>query len=164
LQERLKRFEQDNTANPPPVEAEFRLDAGFGTYQNAALLIEMGYEIHTKPHNHQVVRHLKRSVGEQADWTRVGANAEMMAWHDLQLKHCPYPVDIALERFYSGKTLKHSALLHFGADPVTQDLPAWFELQRPTDHRSRDPRREASLLSASHQSSFGTSHLPPSVW
>jgi hypothetical protein len=127
LQERLERFEQDNAANPSPVEAEFRLDAGFGTYENAALLIEMGYEIYTKPHNHQVVRHLKRRVSEQADWTRVGANAEMIAWRDLQLKHCPYPVDIALERFYTGKTLKHSALLHFGADPVTQDLPAWFE-------------------------------------
>jgi hypothetical protein len=127
LQERLERFEQDNAANPSPVEAEFRLDAGFGTYQNVALLIEMGYEVYTKPHNHQVVRHLKRRVSEQPDWTRVGANAEMMVWPDLQLKHCPYPVDVALERFYTGKTLKHSALLHFGADHVTQDLPAWFE-------------------------------------
>jgi hypothetical protein len=126
LQQRLERFEQDNAANPAPVEAEFRLDAGFGTYENVALLIEMGYEVYTKPHNHQVMRHLKRMVTEQPPWTRVGANAEMLAWRDLQLKHCPYPVDVALERFHTGKTLKHSALLHFGADPVTQDLPAWF--------------------------------------
>ncbi|MDW8332466.1 MAG: hypothetical protein RMK43_12510 [Cyclobacteriaceae bacterium] len=34
---------------------------------------------------------------------------------------------MALERFYTGKTLKHSALCHFGTDPVTQDLSAWFE-------------------------------------
>lgn len=127
LQERLERFEQDNATNPSPVEAEFRLDAGFGTYENVALLIEMGYEVYTKPYNHQVVRHLKRRVSQQAHWTRVGANAEMMAWCDLQLNHCPYSVDVALQRFHTGKTLKHSALLHFGTDPVTQDLPAWFD-------------------------------------
>jgi hypothetical protein len=45
LQELLKRFEQDNATNPDPVDAEFRLDAGFGSYQNVALLAEMGYEI-----------------------------------------------------------------------------------------------------------------------
>jgi hypothetical protein len=33
----------------------------------------------------------------------------------------------AMERFYTGKTRKHSALFHFGEDPVTCNLPAWFE-------------------------------------
>jgi hypothetical protein len=42
LHQRLLRFEQENAANAEPVEAEFRLDAGFGTYENVALLIEMG--------------------------------------------------------------------------------------------------------------------------
>jgi hypothetical protein len=50
----------------------------------------------------------------------------MLAWADLKLKGCPYPLDVALERFYTGKILKHSALCHFGSDSVTQDLPAWF--------------------------------------
>jgi hypothetical protein len=50
---------QDNANNADPIEAEFRLDAGFGTYENVTLLIEMGYEVYTKPHSHQVVRHLK---------------------------------------------------------------------------------------------------------
>jgi hypothetical protein len=127
LQKRLERFAQDNAANPEPVEAEFRLDAGFGTYENIALLIEMGYQVYTKPHSHQVVRHLRRQVADQTVWTRVGDNAEMVAWSNLRLKGCPYPLNVALERFYTGKTLKHSALLHFGSDPVTQDLPAWFE-------------------------------------
>jgi len=127
LQKRLACFEQDNAANPTPVEAEFRLDAGFGTYENIALLIEMGYEVYTKPHSHQVVRHLCGQTNEQTVWTRVGQNAEMVAWSNLLLKGCPYPLDVALERFYTGKTLKHGALLHFGSDPVTQDLSAWFE-------------------------------------
>jgi hypothetical protein len=127
LQQRLARFEQENATNPAPIEAEFRLDAGFGTYENVALLIEMGYEVYTKAHNHRVATCLKEQTGPQTTWTRVGANAEMVAWQDLLLKNCPYPLDVGLERFYTGPKLKHSALLHFGADRVTDDLPAWFK-------------------------------------
>jgi hypothetical protein len=32
-----------------------------------------------------------------------------------------------LSRFYTGKTLKQSALFHFGAHRVTEHLPGWFE-------------------------------------
>jgi len=126
LRQRLAQFEQDNATNPEPIEAVFRLDAGFGTYENVSLLIEMGYEVYTKPHSHQVVKHLKNKVTDQTTFSRVGANAEMLAWPNFQLKGCPYPLDVALERFYTGKTLKHSGLFHFGSDPVTQDLTAWF--------------------------------------
>jgi hypothetical protein len=127
LYQRLLRFEQENAANAEPIEAEFRLDAGFGTYENVALLIEMGYDLYTKPHSHRVVTALKRWVDDTTVWTPVGANAELVAWPTLHLKHCPYPLDVALERFYTGKTLKESALFHFGADPVTEHLPRWFQ-------------------------------------
>ncbi len=127
LSQRLLRFEQDNATNAEPVEAEFRLDAGFGTYENVALLIEMGYDLYTKPHSHTVVTALKRRVNDTTAWTRVGANAELVAWPARQLKNCPYPLDVALERFYTGKTLKHSTLFHFGSEPVTEHLPGWFE-------------------------------------
>lgn len=53
----------------------------------------------------------------------MGTNAEMTAWKQTTLKGYPYPVDVALERFHTGKAVKHSALLHFGSDPVTEDLP-----------------------------------------
>src|ERR1700694_2527254 len=127
LYRRLSRFEQDNATNAEPVEAEFRLDAGFGTYENVALLIEMGYDLYTKPHSHTVVTALKERVDDTTAWTRVGANAELVAWPTLQLKHCPYPLDVALERFSTGKTLKHSALFHFGSQPVTEHLSGWFD-------------------------------------
>lgn len=126
LKERLLRFERENALNLEPVEAEFRIDAGFGTYENVALLIEMGYELYTKSHGHSVTAHLKQQINPQIVFTRVGANAEMVAWANLSLKHFPYPLDVALERFYTGSTLKHSTLFHYGNDPVTQDLPAWF--------------------------------------
>jgi hypothetical protein len=126
LRKRLEQFEQENAENPQPLEACFRLDAGFGTYNNIALLIEMGYEVYVKLHNHQIVQMLKKKVTSETAWVRVGNNAEIVAWAGMQLQHCPYPLDIALERFYTGQTLKHSALAHFGATAVTNDLPAWF--------------------------------------
>lgn len=127
LKDRWARFERDNATNAAPIETEFRLDAGFGTYENVALLIEMGYEFYTKAHNHQIVASLKSEIGPETRWTRVGANAEMVAWVDRTLTRCPYPLDVGLERFYTGQTLKHSVLLHFGSDPVTENLPAWFK-------------------------------------
>ncbi len=126
LRKRLEQFERENAENPSPVEACFRLDAGFGTYDNIALLIEMGYEVYVKLHNHKIVQMLKAKVTTETTWVRAGNNAEMVAWNTLQLQHCPYPLDIALERFYTGQTLKHSALAHFGQTAVTTDLPAWF--------------------------------------
>ena len=126
LQQRLERFERENADNPNPVEAEFRLDAGFGTYENITLLIEMGYEVYIKPYSHQVVDYLKRQTDEPTAWQRVGKNAEMAAWQGMRLPGCPYPLDVALERFHTGKTVRYSGLLHFGAEPVTDDLPAWF--------------------------------------
>lgn len=124
LNQRLTRFEQENATNPEPAEAEFRLDAGFGTYHNMALLIEMGYEVYTKPHSHRVVAYLRQQVDDQTTWVRVGANSELIAWTGMRIKGCPYPLDVALERFYTGKTRKYSALLHFGSDPIAQNPPA----------------------------------------
>jgi hypothetical protein len=127
MKDRLVRFEQENAANAQPVDADFRLDAGFGTYENIALLIEMGYQIYTKAYNYQLVNALKKRMTPETSWERVGTNAEMVAWQNMPLKHCPYPLDVGLERFYTGKTIKHSALLHFGVDPVTRNPPEWFK-------------------------------------
>jgi hypothetical protein len=77
LRKRLEQFERENAENPQPVEACFRLDAGFGTYDNIALLIEMGYEVYVKLHNHKIVQMLKKSMTPETAWTRVGNNAEM---------------------------------------------------------------------------------------
>jgi hypothetical protein len=127
LHARLQRFEHENATNPAPVAAVFRLDAGFGTGDNVALLIEMGYEVYTRSHNHQVRDSLLKQVDDTTAWTRVGANADMVAWSRQSLKSCPYPVDLALERFYTGSTRRHGVLLHFGNDAVTTDLAAWFD-------------------------------------
>ncbi len=127
LEDRLQRFELENANNLAPAQIRFRIDAGFGTYDNIALLIEMGYELYTKLHNHKVVQALQKKVQPETVWTRVGKNAEMVAWPAFKLDHCPYPLSVGLERFHTGdKKLKHSALAYFGNAPVTEDLPAWF--------------------------------------
>lgn len=134
LLKRLEQFAQENADNPQPIEACFRLDAGFGTYENIALFIEMGYEVYVKLHNHKIVQMLKgktnaaHSCGlcRETAWTRVGHNAEMVAWKDFQPENFPCALDVALEHFYTGETQKHSALAHFGETFTTTDLPAWF--------------------------------------
>ena len=126
LKRRLAQFEQENAANPMPVRADFRLDAGFGTPQNVAMLIEMGYEVYIKPYGTWLRAHLKRQIDTETRWTRVGRNAEMTAWKAMQVKDFPYPLDLALERFHTGNTQQLGVLLHYGQDPVTTDLSGWF--------------------------------------
>jgi len=126
LQARLARYERDNATNAAPIQASFRLDAGFGTRANLALLIELGYEVYSKPYGTWLLARLKRQGGAAATWTPVGGNAEMLAWPALVLDDFPYPLDLALERFYAGSELRHSVLVHFGVDSVTTDLPGWF--------------------------------------
>ena len=60
LEERLSQFEAGNHANPSPIRAVIRLDAGFGSAENIALLIEMGYEVYSKPTNVQVTKELRK--------------------------------------------------------------------------------------------------------
>jgi hypothetical protein len=127
LATRLVRFEQDNATNPVPIRATFRLDAGFGTRANLAWLIEMGYQVYSKPQGAWLTRRMQRRVDPQTTWTRVGKNAEMVAWRNRQLVDFPYPLDVALERFHTGQGRRHGVLLHFGADPVTTDLSVWFQ-------------------------------------
>jgi hypothetical protein len=50
----------------------------------------------------------------------------MIGWEDAELSHCPYPLDLALERLHTGEKLEHAVLLHYGPEPVTADLEGWF--------------------------------------
>jgi hypothetical protein len=139
LRERLQRFEAENAVNPNPIQAVLRLDAGFGTDSNLALLIEMGYEIYSKPYGNWLSGLLARmSKSCPNDWQKVGKNAEMLAWKAATLPDFPYPLDLGYERFWQSPSdscqpkQAFSGLLHFGATQVTEDLPTWFD-----DYNSR---------------------------
>jgi hypothetical protein len=126
LQERLQQFQADNQTNTSPIRAIIRLDGGFGSKENLALLIEMGYEVYSKPLSYHVTTELRKRVNQDTTWDRVGRNAEMVAWAQDSLKDCPYPLDLALERFHTGDKVRYSTLLHYGQDEVTRDLQGWF--------------------------------------
>ena len=126
LSERLARFEQDNAHLTTAVSAVMRVDAGFGTGDNMALLIESGYDLYTKPCTAQITTALLRHLPADAGWTRVGTNAEMTVCPPGPVGDCPYDLDIALERFKVGEQWDYNALLHFGSDAVTSALSAWF--------------------------------------
>ena len=129
---RLQRFQAENDANHNPISAIFRLDAGFGNSENLALLIEMGYEIYSKPYGNWLSGTLaKMSATRSADWEKVGKNAEMIAWKAAQLEDFPYRLDLGYERFWQGTDqaqpkLAYSGVIHFGQRDVTSDLPGWF--------------------------------------
>ncbi len=126
LTQRLQQFELDNATNAAPLVASLRLDAGFDTPENVALSIEMGYEVYGKPYGTWLLAWLQAQVTPQSQWQRVGLNAEMLAWPALHLADFPYPLDVALEHFHTGTEIRTAALLHFGQDDVTADLPHWF--------------------------------------
>ena len=127
LQTRLERFQQDNAQNTNPITAVFRLDAGFGTAENIALLIELGYEVYIKPYVNWLSGVLRKRAEEYNDpWKQVGKNAEMIAWPQVQLEDFPYPLDLACQRFWTGKRYLYSGLLHFGDDDVVTQISKWF--------------------------------------
>jgi hypothetical protein len=127
LESRFEQLAAENRSNRAPVRAIFRLDGGFGSGENLAWLIEMGYEVYGKAMSDKVTGALKKRVTEQMAWTRVGDNAEMIAWQKLKLDFCPYPLDIGLERFQTGRKERYATLVHYGPQPVTHDLSAWFD-------------------------------------
>ena len=126
LKAHLARLKADNESNPDPVPVILRLDAGFGTGPNLAWLIEMGYIIYTKAFNAQVAAKLRNKVQPGDRWTRVGKNAEMIAWDEQYINGCPYPLTVALERFHTPKKQKHSTLIVYRNDGQQFTLPAWF--------------------------------------
>lgn len=127
LESRFEQFAAENRSNRAPVRAIFRLDGGFGSGENLAWLIEMGYEVYGKAMSDKVTGALKKRVTKQMVWTRVGDNAEMIAWPKLKLDFCPYPLDVGLERFQTGRKERTATLVHYGPTPVMHDLVAWFD-------------------------------------
>jgi hypothetical protein len=126
LKERLADFAAENQRNPNPVRIRLRLDAGFGTYDNLAVLIEMGYEIFTKARSAQVVRSMVRLVPADHAWVRVGSDALLATWPGFSLPNFCYPVQVAVARFKEPPHVKNSVMIYFGPDPFWEQPQAWY--------------------------------------
>ena len=150
LNQRLEQFEQDNRTNAAPIEALFRLDAGFGTPENVALLIEMGYELYSKPSGNWLTGRLKNWTDEHSVWQTVGQNAEMIAWGNRKIPDFPYPLDVALERFHTGEQVHWSGLIHFGLDPAATQPSSWFERYNQRQTIEAGNKEEKSVFELQH--------------
>jgi hypothetical protein len=127
LKTRLEGLLQDNAHNPTPVPIRLRLDAGFGSYDNLALLIEMGYELYTKARSAQVVRSLRKAVPLDHAWVRVGVDALLATWPGFGLPNFLYPVQVAVAQFKDAPHVKHAVLLYFGTEPLASQPQAWYD-------------------------------------
>jgi len=123
-----ERLCQDNAQLRNPPSCKLRLDAGFASGANVTLGSELGYDLDTKSANAAVVQALRQRVTPDAVWTRVGKNAEMIAWTDYYLTTCPYPLTVGLERFQTPKGALYAVLLRnqTTTPAVLPDLGQWF--------------------------------------
>jgi hypothetical protein len=130
-QERLQawraQLEEDNRLNPNAPICVCRNDAGFCSGENLTWQIEMGYQVETKSSSGKITVALQKRCTPQTPWTRVGQNAEMIAWADYHMKECPYPLRVGLERFTLGQQTKHSVLIMYRDTPQQPSLPQWFK-------------------------------------
>ena len=128
LQERYERFCQENARQANPPRCKMRTDAGFASGENLTELIELGYDVETKSANPAVLTALRSRVTPETIWTRVGKNAEMVAWTGYHSNTCPYPLMVGLERFHTPQGELHAVLLRYQDEVPTTglDLPQWF--------------------------------------
>ena len=119
---------EENARQPDAPRCRIRIDAGFCNGEHLTELIELGYEVETKSANDALMRALRKRVGSEASWTRVGDNAEMVAWTDYHIRNCPYPLTVGLERFHTPKELRHAVLIRSqdGPQVACPDLRDWF--------------------------------------
>lgn len=117
----------DNTANPNPIRATFRLDGGFASLENIYWLIEMGYDLYTRGRSPMIRNALSAAVNPETTWERVGGNASMTTWANTTVDgYFAYPLDVALVHYHTGDTVQRTVLLHYGQTDVAADLPGWF--------------------------------------
>lgn len=126
LQDGLNTLEADNRTNPNPPLCEARMDSGFSSGANLTWLIEMGYQVNTKAMGGLTTAALRQTVGADAVWTRVGDNAEMLPCPRSCLRHCAYPLRLALERFKVRDTYQYATLVQFRDAGCAPSLPDWF--------------------------------------
>lgn len=127
------QLEADNASNPNAPLCVCRYDAALCSGEECTWLIEMGYQLETKSSSGKIRQALQRRCRPEAHWTRVGDNAEMVAWGDYYLRHCPYPLRVGLERFIQpsrrpgqAPRVKYGVLLAYHDTPAWPTLPEWF--------------------------------------
>lgn len=127
LQAHYQQLVADNAANPYPIQATFRLDAGFTSHEHISWLIEMGYDIYTRGRFTTVREALSAAVMPETAWTQVGSHAYMTGWRKTTVDgYFTYPLDVALLQYRTEDKVQQSTLLHYGQADVVAGADGWF--------------------------------------
>lgn len=111
LRIRIARYEEENRANPRPVQMVFSLDGGYGTAHNVTLLTELGYDVATKAHGQTATPQLKREVNPATAWETVNTITQATESQRTRFGRSPYPVRLILTRQQRGERVRHSTLV-----------------------------------------------------
>jgi hypothetical protein len=164
LKARYESFKEgcaENTCQPDAPRCKIRIDAGFCNGQTLTELIELGYEVETKSANDALVRTLRKRAEGGASWTRVGDNAEMIAWTGYYIRNCPYPLIVGLERFHTPKDVLHAVLIRSqdGPGATCPDLPEWFHAYNGRQTIEAGNKEEKGTFKVQHLMSRSTCGL-----
>ena len=121
----MAELETDNANGSSLVRLVIRLDAGFATDANLAALIELGYTVLTKVHSGHTTSRLMRSIGSEAVWERVGANAEAVALGPQRIGEGRYALQALQVRYQLPREVRHTTLLYYDDAPPPA-VAAWF--------------------------------------
>ncbi len=121
----LARLQAENAATTSEVKLVLRLDAGFATEANLAWLWEMGYTVLSKVHSGHTTRRLQRSIGAEAKWTEVGANAEALALGRQRLGKGALSVWALQVRYHLPEGQRATTLVYLG-DEAPAGEQEWF--------------------------------------
>ncbi len=121
-----QQLERDNQTNADPPQCRARMDSAFSSGVNLTWLIEMGYQVETKAPSDKTTNALRARLSADSVWTRVGDNAEMIAYEQSFIHDCPFPLTLALERFKVGDTYKFATLIRYRDDSSCPPLSTWF--------------------------------------
>jgi hypothetical protein len=137
------------------------MDAGFSSGENLTELIELGYDIETKSGNPAVLASLRSRVTPTTQWTRVGKNAEMVAWPDYQSNTCPYPLLVGLERFHTPQGELQAVLIRYQDQLPSPDLnlAEWFHAYNGRQTIEAGNKEEKTTFKVQHL----MSHSPAGI-
>ncbi|MCL5264900.1 MAG: hypothetical protein M1343_06880 [Chloroflexi bacterium] len=161
LRTRWQELCAQNDGQPDAPRCKIRIDAGFCNGQILTELIELGYEVETKSANDALVRTLRKRADSGASWTRVGDNAEMVAWTGHHIRNCPYPLTVGLERFHTPKEVLHAVLIRSQDDPqaACPDLQEWFHTYNGRQTIEAGNKEEKGTFKVQHLMSHSASGI-----
>jgi hypothetical protein len=125
MQSRLAELEADNASGSSLAPLVVRLDAGFATDANLAYLIEQGYTVLSKAHSGHTSSRLMRLIASEAEWERVGANAEALALGEIRLGEGRYALHALQVRYQLPEGWRSTTLLYYGDTPPPA-AATWF--------------------------------------